>query len=231
MNTVMIVEDEQRFRTDLIDFLNLCGLSAEGVGTIADFSRALSEGKRFDVVIVDIGLPDGSGLDLVRDIRADDQSGIILLTALSDSESSIQGYRNGADMYLVKDRTLREIEAAIRSLLRRTVPREPSMSTTSAVWALDSENWRLIAPNKQSLTLTATEFKLLKVLLENMGAVCPRDQLIGSISRPQVNFDDRYLDAVISRVRRKIDSQTETAVPIKVVYGIGYTFTGSALIQ
>ena len=231
MNTVMVIEDESRFRKDLVDFLCLCGFQAEGAGTIAEYHCALADGKTHDIVIVDVGLPDGCGFDLVRQMRNADQNGIILLTALGDSDDRINGYDSGADLYLVKDSTLREIEAAIRSLLRRTAPADPTTRPDSGTWHLDCLNWRLIAPNQQSLTLTATEFKLVKVLLENPGDVCPRDQLAAVIARPQVNFDDRYLDAVISRVRRKIDTQTETTAPIKVVYGIGYTFTGPALVQ
>lgn len=231
MNSVMIVEDESRFRKDLVDFLQLCGFRAEGVGSVACYHAAVEQGKSCDVLIVDVGLPDGNGFDLIRQIRGGHQSGIILLTALSDSEDRIQGYECGADLYLVKDSTLREIEAAIRSLLRRTAELDTAPRTAEEIWLLDSKNWRLTAPNRLSLTLTATEFKLLRILLENYGEVCSRDQLAAIISRPQVNFDDRYLDAVISRVRRKIDSNTETSAPIRVVYGIGYTFTGTAIIQ
>ena len=231
MNTVMVIEDEARFRKDLVDFLTLCGFQAEGAGTIAEYRLATTGGKTHDIVIVDVGLPDGCGFDLVRQIRHADQKGIILLTALSDSDDRINGYDSGADLYLVKDSTLREIEAAIRSLLRRTATADQTGNPHSETWHLDCLNWRLIAPNQQSLTLTATEFKLVRVLLENPGNVCPRDQRAAVIARPQVNFDDRYLDAAISRIRRKIDAQTKTTAPIKVVYGIGYTFTGPALIQ
>lgn len=227
MNRVVIVEDETRFRKDLVDFLSLCGFHAEGVGSIADYRLRDADAE---VVIVDVGLPDGSGFDLVRDIRSSAEAGIILLTSRSESEDRIHGYESGADLYLVKDVTLREIEAAIRSLLRRTSARGTGQ-VAETIWQLDCRNWKLIAPNQLSLTLTATEFKLVKLLLERPDETCSRDELAAIITRPQVNFDDRYLDAVISRVRRKIESQTQTAAPIRVVYGVGYTFTGAATVQ
>ncbi|WP_245428543.1 response regulator transcription factor [Kumtagia ephedrae] len=227
----MIVEDEQRLRKDLVDFLGLCGFTAEGIATAEGLRRALADDKRPDVVILDVGLPDGNGFELAGEIRRIHRCGIIMLTALGDSDDRVRGFESGADIYLVKHSTLREIEAAIRSLLRRTGDQAGVADGAGDKWVLDSRTWTLTAPNQRSLKLTATEFALVSALCKHGGGICEREKLADTLARPRTHFDNRHLDAVVSRLRRKIGEQTNLQVPIKVVYGVGYTFTAPAVVQ
>lgn len=231
MTRILIVEDEQRLRKDLVDFLGLCGFTAEGTATAEGLRRALANDEPPDVIILDVGLPDGNGFDLAGEIRGTYRCGIIMLTALGDGDDRIRGFESGADIYLVKHSTLREIEAAIRSLLRRTGDHADFADNTAGKWALDSRNWTLTAPNQRSLKLTATEFALVRTLCKHDGGVCARKELAETIARPKTHFDNRHLDAVVSRLRRKIGEQTNLEVPIKVVYGVGYTFTAPTVLQ
>ncbi|MBB3980146.1 DNA-binding response OmpR family regulator [Rhizobium azooxidifex] len=231
MTRVLIVEDEQRLLKDLVDFLGLCGFTAEGVATAEGLRRVLDDHEPPDVIILDVGLPDGNGFELASEIRGAHRCGIIMLTALGESDDRIRGFESGADIYLVKHSTLREIEAAIRSLLRRTGDQVDVADGAGDKWVLDSRNWILTAPNQRSLKLTATEFALVSALCKDGGGICEREKLAETIARPRAHFDNRHLDAVVSRLRRKIGEQTNLHVPIKVVYGVGYTFTAPAVVQ
>jgi DNA-binding response OmpR family regulator len=231
MTHILIVEDEPRLRKDLTDFLELTGFMAEGVGTARELRQALADGGSPAVIVLDVGLPDGNGFDLAAEIRASHACGIIMLTALGDSDDRIRGFESGADIYLVKDSTLREIEAAIRSLLRRTGGFPDRENGDDDRWVLDGMNWTLTAPNHRSLKLTATEFAFMNVLCKRCGEVCQREELMERLTRPRSNFDNRHLDAVVSRLRRKIELHSKLPTPIKAVYGVGYTFTATATVE
>jgi DNA-binding response OmpR family regulator len=228
---ILIVEDEPRLRKDLTDFLALSGFAATGVGTAREMREALASGEAPAIVVLDVGLPDGDGFELAAELRRAQPCGIIMLTALGDSDDRIRGFDSGADIYLVKHSTLREIEAAIRSLLRRTGQPPDAANSGGEQWVLDSTRWMLTAPNQQALKLTATEFAFMSVLCKRGGEVCAREELVATLTRPKTYFDDRHLDAIVSRLRRKIEQRSKLPAPIKVVYGVGYTFTATAAVQ
>ncbi|MCA0209332.1 MAG: response regulator transcription factor [Proteobacteria bacterium] len=230
MTTILVVEDEPRLRADLVDFLRLSGFAATGVATAADLRAVLAEGAAPAIIVLDVGLPDGNGFDLAAEIRQSHDCGIIMLTALGDSDDRIRGFESGADIYLVKGSTLREIEAAIRSLLRRTGG-VPAVADGVDSWVLSGAGWLLTAPNRQTVSLTSTEFAFLKLLCGRAGKVCTRDELVAITARLRSQFDDRHLDAVVSRLRRKIERSTSLPIPLQVVYGVGYSFTAPALVE
>lgn len=229
MTHILIVEDETRLRKDLVDFLGLCGFAASGVATARELQQALEEGHVPDVVILDVGLPDGNGFELASQLRKTYRCGIIMLTALGDSDDRIRGFESGADIYLVKHSTLREIEAAARSLLRRQGSLSNPANGHGDQWVLDGTNWLLTAPNHRSLKLTATEFAFMNALCRR-GGTCQREDLMEILARPRSNFGNGHLDAIVSRLRRKIEESTSLSAPIKVVYGVGYTFTATTIV-
>lgn len=231
MTHILIVEDEPRLRRDLTDYLELKGFSAAGVDSARGMRQALDQGSAPAVVILDVGLPDGNGFELAAEIRRRHACGIIMLTALGDSDDRIRGFESGADIYLVKDSTLREVEAAIRSLLRRAGLSADLPNGPEDPWILDSTGWTLTAPNQHALKLTATEFAFMSALCDRPGEVCPREALVEALARPKSNFDNRHLDAVVSRLRRKIEDRSKLQAPIHVVYGVGYTFTATATVK
>jgi len=222
---ILIVEDEPRLRQDLGDFLELRGFEVTRAGTARDMRAALADGPSPAVILLDVGLPDGNGFDLTREIRQSHDCGIIMLTAFGDSADRVRGFDSGADIYLVKHSRLREIEAAIRSLLRRTGNQPRNAGSDKGRWTLDAANWTMIAPDGQALKLTATEFAFLNLLCKRQGEVCPRDEIVTALARPGGHFDNRHLDAIVSRLRRKFERTTSIPSALKVVYGVGYTFT------
>src|SRR3546814_13677081 len=120
MSLFLVGEDEPRRRADLVDVLPLSGLAATRVAAARDLRRVLADGDPPAVFLLDVGLPDGNGFDLAAEIRSSHDCGIITLTALDDSVDRIRRFDRGPDIYLVKDSPTRELEAAIRRLLRRT---------------------------------------------------------------------------------------------------------------
>jgi DNA-binding response OmpR family regulator len=232
MTAILIVEDEPPLRKDLSDFLALSGFATRGVATAREMRQALADGYEPAVVVLDVGLPDANGFELAVELRHTRRCGIVMLTALGDSDDRIRGFDSGADIYLVKHSTLREVEAAIRSLLRRTGhPLEGAANGADEPWVVDDSTWVLTAPNQHALKLTATEFVFMRALCRQSREVCNRDELLAALARPKCTFDSGHLDAVVSRLRRKIELHTQLPAPIKVVYGVGYTFTGSAVVR
>ena len=220
MERVLVVEDEPTLRADLIDYLAAKGFVADGAASIAE-TQAHLEAQAFDAVILDVGLPDGNGFDLLDHIRSRGlPCGVMMLTSFGDPDFRVRGLDGGADAYLVKKATLREIEATLRSVLRRQLTRPPTGQSFG--WILDRGEWLLIAPNGASAKLTSSEVKFVLTLAENSGDVCPREQLARITSRSG-GADERNLDAVVRRLRRKIEEATGFKPPIQVAYGIGYT--------
>ncbi|WP_367716614.1 response regulator transcription factor [Nitratireductor sp. GISD-1A_MAKvit] len=229
MNRILVIEDDESLRCDLVDYMCLQGFEASGVATAAELETALRREDLPDVVILDLSLPDGDGYCLAREIRAKLNCGIIMLTAHGDTESRVRGFESGADIYLVKHTALREIAAAIHSLLRR-LPQERAQREASHEWTLDAVSWILQTPEGRAIKLTATEKTFVEALMENAGKPCSREELASILSRRQTTFENRHLDAVASRLRRKISNHTDKAAPIKSVYGIGYSFSAVGTI-
>lgn len=227
MSRLLIVEDEEGLRGDLVDYMCLQGFDAAGVATAAGLMAVLKEGPLPHVVILDITLPDGDGFSLAGTIRATLDCGIIMLTAHGNAEARVRGFESGADIYLVKHTSLREIAAAVHSLLRRLPPdtEDQEAAEASTAWVLDAVAWTLLAPDGQAIRLTATENAFVGALIARPGLPCPRDDLVRILSRRRTHFDNRNLDAVVSRLRRKIADRTGVDPPIKSVYGVGYSFS------
>lgn len=220
MNRILVIEDEPSLRTDLLDFLSLRGFEAQGAATASEARAILAAGPSPAIVILDIGLPDGDGFDLAEDIRALHDSGILILTSRGSADDRVRGFESGADIYLVKHATLREIEAALNSLSRRL----GNSDGRTRSWSLNPATWVLQAPDGRDTRLTATELAFIAALLEHNGEPCPRETLLERLARPNAHWDNPHLDSMVNRLRRKIKTATGQDAPIKSVYGVGYAF-------
>ncbi|EPX83948.1 response regulator transcription factor [Salipiger mucosus] len=225
MNRIVVVEDEEVLRGDLVDYLSMQGFEALGVGSRADLEALLKHEPPPQVLILDISLPDGDGFDIALAARETINSGIIMLTAHGDTESRVRGFESGADIYLVKHSSLREIAAAVQSLLRR-MHREDAPGPDA--WLHDPVGWVLTSPEGLQVSLTGTENAFVSALVESAGQALAREDLARLVSNRQTHFDNRHLDAVVSRLRRKILEQAHLEAPFKSVYGVGYTFSAPA---
>jgi len=227
---VLVVEDENRLRADLVDYLSMRGHFATGVASAASFREALRD-ETPDVIVMDVELPDGNGFSLLEELRKTSECGVIMLTAHGDAESRIRGYESGADIYLVKHSPLKEIDAAIRRLARRIrMPVSAGSPMSSQAWSLDLRGWTLRSPAGQAIQLTASELAFLNQVMRQNGNPSTRQKLATAVARPQTSFDDRHLDAVVSRLRKKIETETGGKSPIRAAYGVGYAFSAPATI-
>lgn len=231
MTRILVVEDEPSLRIDLVDYLAMRGFSAAGVGTAAALRAELRKPDLPDIIILDIGLPDGNGFDLAAQIRQNHGCGIIMLTAHGEPDDRVRGFDSGADIYLVKHSSLREIEASVQSLLRRLQHPQAAAGHAPDQWVLNRGSWLLTAPNRTDIRLTATEFAFVSALVEQAGQPRSRDSLAQLLARPQTSWDNRHLDAVVNRLRRKIKDTARLEAPIKMVYGHGYAFSAPARIE
>ncbi len=228
---ILVVEDEPSLRSDLVEYLAMRGFAVEGVGTAREL-RVAFETAPPAILILDIGLPDGNGFELAKEIRASSDCGIIMLTALGEADDRIRGFESGADIYLVKHSSLREIEATVQSLMRRLQdPQSRAANQAPDQWLLNRSSWNLVAPNRTEVKLTATEFAFVAALLEKAGQPCSREELAQLLARPQTNWENRHLDAVVNRLRRKIKDYAQIEAPIRMIYGRGYAFSAPARIE
>lgn len=231
MNHILVVEDEPALRRDLVEYLSLLGYACKGLASRSALIGELDTGVAPDIVILDVGLPDGSGFDLARDIRNRCDCGVIMLTALSESDDRTAGFDSGADIYLVKPASLPEIRASVQSLLRRLPHAGRAAPQEAELWRLNAVDWELTAPSGKTIKLTATELSFLTALFERVGQPCSREWLAQAIIRPQAAVDIRNLDTVVNRLRRKIRQAVEVEPPIKMIYGQGYIFSAPCRIE
>ncbi|MGE4281616.1 MAG: response regulator transcription factor [Magnetospirillum sp.] len=215
MPTILIIEDESTLRSDLVSYLRVKGYDSQGVASLGE-ARTLLGHMAFDVYIIDIGLPDGDGSTLIPEIRVRQgfACGIIVLTAFSGSQYRINTLELGGDAYLSKAASLREIETTLRSVLRRL----PAMAETAG-WVVDRRSWSLVSPSGSRLELTAKEMDFLLVLAESGTDPCDRTILHDG------EGSDRKLDALVRRLRHKIEELCGEDAPIRTAYGKGYAFT------
>ncbi len=224
---ILLVEDDPGLSRIITDYLSEKGLEVERAADGATARRRLARGG-FDLVVVDLGLPDESGLDLTRHVRSTSQAGIVILTGHGDPEDRVVGLELGADDYLGKPVHLRELLARIRSVLRRTVAAAGVPATASdtiltfADWTLDCGRRRLMRTDGADIVLSAAEFELLRVLALHAQRVLSRDQLLDMTRHRSAGPFDRSIDVMVGKLRRKIEGNPREPSLIKTVHGAGY---------
>jgi DNA-binding response OmpR family regulator len=170
-------------------------------------------------------LPDMDGEDICETIRKDSDIPIIMLTAKSEEEDRIKGLGIGADDYVVKPFSPKELVARVKALLRRVKDPRESISFNNGDLVLDSYGFEVRKKGKQ-IVLTPTEFKLLQCIAEHPGQIFTRLQLVNVILGYDFEGYDRTIDAHIKNIRQKIEANTRKPVFLQTVYGVGYKFVG-----
>jgi len=221
LNHIIVLEDEANLRRDLTEYLSSQGYSTVGAGSLAEFRQACLR-REPDVVLLDINLPDGSGFDLARELRRSGRVRIVMLTSRGTLEDRLTGLDCGSDAYLVKHADLREIDATIRCVLRRS-----AAHAIEPAWQYDSQTWLLTSPGGVSIKLTASEAIFLAMLLERPGASVPRERIAAAMPRPR-DAADRSLDSMVKRLRKKVEEAAGSSFPVNAVYSLGYSFTAPA---
>ncbi len=223
---VLIVDDEPRIAEVLREYLERDGFAVEVAGTVASAHEALRHGTPA-VLLLDITLPDGSGLDVLRAAALPgSRVPTIMLTARADEADRIVGLELGADDYVTKPFSPREVLARVRSLLRRTAETpqataaKPTRKTRIADLEIDHD-FHEVSMAGQAADLTATEFKILALLAENPGEVFTRSHLLDRLGDDGTIYE-RTLDRHINNLRKKIERNPRNPEYVLTVYGTGY---------
>ena len=218
---ILIVEDEPKLAAVIGDYLRADGYAVEHLATGAgalDWSRRESR----DVVLLDLMLPGVDGLTICRELRAFSQVPVIMITARVQEIDRLLGLELGADDYICKPFSPREVVARVRALLRR-VRGHPLGAASSPAIALDEQRFEARV-NGARLTLTPVEFRLLKALAARPGHVLSRARLLDALYLDHRVVGDRTVDTHVKNLRRKIMDAASGFDPIQSVYGVGYRF-------
>ena len=225
---ILIVDDDQQMRQLVSKFLRNNGLRVSGARDGLEMEQTLRSGL-IDLVILDVMLPGRSGIDLCRQLRQSSTLPVIMLTARSDETERIVALELGADDYLTKPFSPRELLARIKAILRRSAHAElPSRKEGQGFifdgWRLDPVKRELLDPSGAAVELSTAEYDLLHAFLEAPQRALSREQLL-DLARNRVTMPfDRSIDVLISRLRGKIDPD-EGRTMIKTIRGVGYMFT------
>lgn len=223
--TIIVVEDEAKIADIVKAYLEREGFGVRQAATGGQALDLLRE--PFDAVILDLMLPDMQGEELCRVIRERSDAPIIMLTAKSGEEDRIRGLGIGADDYVVKPFSPRELVARVKAQLRRAGrTKRRGMSFNRGSLRVDLET-REVLRGGMPVVLTPTEFKILQALAERPGRIFSREQLISIVQGYDFEGSDRTVDAHVKNLRHKIEADSREPAYIKTVYGTGYKFTGS----
>jgi len=223
---ILVVDDDQEIRKLLGRYLVGQGFRVTTAGDGREMGEKLAT-QRIDLVVLDLMLPDASGLDLCRDLRATAATPVILLTALKEDVDRIIGLEIGADDYLGKPFNPRELVARIRAVLRRTAPPLPADGAPAprrfrfAGFQAEPDLRRVIAEDGTEITFTGAEFDLLMAFLERPGRILSREQLLDITKGREAGPFDRSVDVLVSRVRRKLGDQGNFQI-LKTLRNGGY---------
>ncbi len=223
MKTVLVVDDETRIVELARDYLEHAGF---GVITATDGPSALTAVRlrKPDVLVLDLGLPGMDGLDVARAIRRDSMLPIIMLTARDDELDRVLGLEIGADDYVTKPFSPRELVARIRAILRRVDHQEePGDRIEVGDVSIDVARMRVTA-GARNVELTPTEFQLLVALARQPGRIFTRSQLLDSIHGLAFESYERAIDAHVKNLRRKLEEDPSRPRYVLTVYGVGYRF-------
>jgi two-component system alkaline phosphatase synthesis response regulator PhoP len=223
MKQILVVDDEPRIAEICRDYLVRAGFKVIVAATGPD-AVTLARTRQPDLVVLDLGLPRLDGLDVTRAIRKHSNTPIIMLTARVEESDKLIGLELGADDYLTKPFSPRELVARVRAVFRRTEPGAAAGDVIRAGGvALDLPRMQARI-GKRAIELTATEFELLATLMRQPGRVFTRGQLLDAIRGEQGDAFDRAVDAHVKNLRRKIESDPRDPQHVLTVYGVGYKF-------
>ena len=225
MTSVLVVDDEPRILDLARDYLERAGFEVHA----ASEGRAALETARVrrpDLVVLDLGLPGMDGLDVARELRRDSNVPIVMLTARDDEMDRILGLELGADDYITKPFSPRELVARVRAVLRRTergASEAPGERLVRGDLTIDEPAMRVEVAGSV-IDLTVTEFQLLVTLARQPGRVFTRAQLLDAIHGVAFESYERAIDTHVKNLRRKVEPEPRRPRYILTAYGVGYRF-------
>ena len=222
MKRILLLEDDAALGQGIRFALENDGIQVE-LCTALSQAQSILPNKDFDLLILDVNLPDGSGLDLLREVRRTSAVPIILLTANDLETDIVYGLESGADDYITKPFSLAVLRARVNAQLRRGVPAQGAAVELDG-FSFDFE-WMEFRKSGQPIKLSKTEQRLLRVLVENRGRVLPRETLLERIWPDGAQYvEENALSVTVKRLRDKLEDSPSKPRFLKTVYGIGYTW-------
>ena len=226
---VLVIEDEPDIRKTVEYNLTREGYEVSGCGSISE-AKALLENSNFSIILLDLMLPDGSGLDLCKQIKSNPETNeipILILTAKDDEVDKVVGFELGADDYVTKPFSVRELILRVKAILKRNTKTISSSNQRHEInrnfgsLKIDLESYEVFI-NDEEVILTTLEFKLLNQLIERRGRVQTRDQLLTDVWGYSSDITTRTVDTHIKRLREKLGSMGKY---VQTIRGVGYKFS------
>ena len=223
---ILVIEDEPDIRRNLEYNLGREGFKASSVGSLDEANEKLKS-KKFDLILLDLMLPDGSGLDLCKKIKSNSETEttpIIILTAKDDEVDKVVGFELGADDYVTKPFSVRELILRVKAILKRSDTKTKEVVEVERQFGdlkIDVDSHE-VHVDSQLIELTALEFRLLKELVEKRGRVQSRDQLLSEVWGYNAEVTTRTVDTHIKRLREKLGSMGKY---VQTIRGVGYKFS------
>ena len=231
---ILIVEDERTSRAMLSGYFKAEGYLISESETISR-ARDVFANSEIDLIMLDIHLPDDDGLTFLKEIRRMSDVGIIMVTGKQDDVDRIVALEMEADDYVTKPFNPRELLARAKNVIRRVRAGRANHSVEHVIsfqgWQLDFDQRRLIDATGNNEHLTRGEFELLSALATNKGRVLTRDNLLDHLNHRNCDPNDRTVDVLVARVRKKIEQNPKDPNIIVTVHGVGYLFTGGPNLQ
>jgi two-component system alkaline phosphatase synthesis response regulator PhoP len=226
MKKILVVDDEPKIVQLVRDYLEHAGFDVLAASN-GENALAVSRSEKPDLIILDLGLPEMDGLDVTRSLRKDSLVPILMLTARSEETDKLVGLELGADDYMTKPFSPKELVARVRAIFRRMESYRAADQEIvyAADLILDVPRMRVTANGRPVEPLTATEFELLTALARHPGRVFTRAQLLDAVHGVAFESYERAIDAHIKNIRRKIERSIGEPHYILTVYGVGYKFT------
>jgi DNA-binding response OmpR family regulator len=223
MSTLLVVEDEPSLSRLVRDYLERAGFQVLTSATAGDALRHI-DAQPPALIVLDLGLPDRDGFDVIRDVRRTLQTPIIVLTARGDEADRIVGLELGADDYVIKPFSPRELVARVRAVLRRTEQHpEPVDLIEAAELTIDLPRMRVLRDG-EAIELTPSEFQILVTLAREPGRVFTRAHLLDAIHGVMIESYERAIDAHVKNLRRKLEPVPARPRFVQTVHGVGYRF-------
>ncbi len=223
--SVLFVEDDLDFRDSIMEYLEMHGFGVVGLGSIGELLDNISS-LNPDAIILDVHLPDGISLDVMEQIQQLCDAPMILLTVQAKVEDRIRGLEKGADYYLAKPVNPRELVAVIHTLTKKQLA---TREVKPDCWVYNIKEWTMTAPSGGIISLTSGENQIIAHLVAHQNEPVNRIDLFACLGKTNPSIEDRSLDNMISKIKRK-QSDKNDKIPIKSVRGIGYQLSGDVII-
>lgn len=219
-----MIDDDESLNRLLVDYFPRFGHELLTATSVQAGKRILRTSDP-DLLILDVMLPDADGLELCRSLRLESDIPIIMLTARADVPDRVLGLQYGADDYVPKPFEPRELVARVENVMRRVRAAPMRILTAAGGLALETET-RRVTLNEEEVSLTSTEFELLRILMESRGRVLTRESLLRRLRGLDADIFDRSVDMLVSRLRKKLEDDSRSPRFIKTVWRVGYQFVG-----